>query len=96
MECGGLSFKHAQVRVLAEEIVVHLAVGGAEAVDVGLALRRAGELHVGPRAVRGHVEAVALQEGVGLHAPVLVRRAHHRVSEPWAALLPHPSRYLDF
>lgn len=68
-----------QFGVFAAEIVEHELVRGAEVVDVGLAEGRAGELDVSAGAVGGDVEALSLQQRVSLHAPVLVRRAHHCV-----------------
>ena len=41
--------------------------------------RRPRELDVGSRAVGGDIEALPLEQRVRLHAPVLVRRAYHRV-----------------
>lgn len=70
-----------QLRVPAAEVVVHVLVGGAELVDIGLPERRPRELDVGSRAVGGDVEALPLEQRVRLHAPVLVRRAHHRVPQ---------------
>lgn len=66
---------------------MHELVGGAEVVDVGLPQRGAGELDVRPSPVGRNVEALPLQQRVRLHAPVLVRRAHHRVPQR----RPHPS-----
>lgn len=80
-----------QVGIFAAEFVVHGLVGGAEVVYVGFPQRRAGELDVRPRPVGRHVEPVPLQQRVGLHAPVLVRGAHHRVPK----LRPHLSLSLS-
>ena len=66
------------------------AVGGAEVVDVGLVEGGAGELDVGARAVGLDVEPRAAQLRVRLHAPVHVRRAHHREPPP-LALRHHPA-----
>lgn len=75
----GKRISYRQFEVFAAEIVEHVLVGSAEVVDVGLAERRAWELDVSAGAVRGDVEALALQQRVSLHTPILVRRAHHCV-----------------
>lgn len=71
-----------QFGVLAAEVVVDGAVGGAEVVDVGLVEGGAGELDVGARAVGLDVEPRAAQLRVRLHAPVHVRGADHREPPP--------------
>lgn len=68
-----------QFRVSSAEII-HVLVRGTEVVDVGFSEGRTRELHVGPCAVWGDVEAFLLEEEVGFHAPVLVRRTNHGVS----------------
>ena len=70
-----------QFGVFAAEVFEHLLVGGAEIVDVGFSKGGPGKLNVLPSSVRGYVEALSLEQPVRLHAPVLVRRAHHRVSQ---------------
>lgn len=54
-------------------------VRGTEVVDVGFSEGRTGELNVLTSSVRADVEALPFEERVGLHAPVLIRRAHHGV-----------------
>ena len=73
--------KRIQVGVFAAEIIEHVLIGGSELVDVWFSEGRSRELDVRPRPVGWHVESLLLEEGVSLHASVLVRRTHHGVPE---------------
>lgn len=80
--------KCIQIGVFATKIVEHLFVRGSEFVDVGLAKRRARKLDVSAGSVGGDVEAVPLQERMSFHAPVLVRRTYHCMSQLHLLLTP--------
>lgn len=58
-----------------------MSVRGSEIVDVRLSDGRTRELDVLTGAVRIDVETLPLEQEMGFHAPVLVRRAYHCVTE---------------
>lgn len=58
-----------------------MPVRGAKIVDVRLSDGRTRELDVLTGAVRSDVETLPLEQEMGFHAPVLVRRAYHCVTE---------------
>ena len=66
-----------ELMVLAGQVPVHLLVRGVEVVDVRLVHASARQLHLGAGAEAMHIEVFLFEEGVRLHAPVLVAGAHH-------------------